>query len=954
MRKKTLLYSMAVLLLSVPIYAGNFIRQGNSVTVNVAQPATNGARQLRLEVISNKIIRVQAAPGAIAAKTKSLIIVPQTTQTSFNVSEDKTNIKITTDALTALVSKKDGRITFLDKMGKILLKESSLGKTFKPIVVEGKKGVTWRALFDENNDEALYGLGQHQAGEMNYKGKNEDLFQYNTKVSIPFIMSNHNYGLLWDTYSYCRFGQPGPYKQLNRIFNLFDKNGKVGSLTGTYVQADGKTLTRAEDSLYFEDLKQIKNLPQGFKFKGAKVVYEGSIEASRTALYRFLLYYAGYTKVYLNNKVVVPEIWRTAWNPNSHKFNINLKQGVRVPIRIEWQPDGDVSYCGLRASAPVSEAEQNKLSIWSEMSPDMDYYFIAGNNMDDVISGYRQLTGKAQVMPKWALGYWQSRERYKSTDEVLSVLKEFRTRKLPIDNIVQDWFYWKENQWGSHQFDPARYPDPQLMLDSIHAMHGKFMISCWPKFYINTDNYKELDSHGWMYHQAVKDSIRDWVGKGYVGSFYDAYSDGARKMFWRQMNDNLYSKFNHSIDAWWMDASEPNVKDCTDMPYRKALCGPTALGPSTEYFNAYALENAEAIYNGQRSVMPNKRVFLLTRSGFAGLQRYSTATWSGDISTRWEDMRTQITAGLNFSMSGVPFWGMDIGGFTTEDRYVAAQQNFDKTGVENEDLKEWRELNARWNQYGAFAPLYRTHGQWPFREPWNLAPETHPCYKSIAYYSKLRYNMMPYLYSMTGWVHFKDYTMMRGMIMDFEKDSKVYNLTDQYMFGPAFMVCPVAYYKMRNRNVYFPSDCGWYDFYTGKYMAGGQTVNVDAPYERIPLFVRAGSIIPFGPDMQYSDEKKPELINLYIYEGADGNFQLYEDEGTNYDYEKGQCATIDFSFNNSTKTLTISDRHGNFDGMLKNRRFNVVLVSKANAQGFDMNAKGKMVDYAGSKVIVQL
>ncbi len=954
MRKKTLLYSMAVLLLSVPIYAGNFIRQGNSVTVNVAQPATNGARQLRLEVISNKIIRVQAAPAAIAAKTKSLIIVPQTAQTSFAVSEDKTNIKIATDALTALVSKKDGRITFLDKMGKILLKESSLGKTFKPIVVEGKKGVTWRALFDENNDEALYGLGQHQAGEMNYKGKNEDLFQYNTKVSIPFIMSNRNYGLLWDTYSYCRFGQPEPYKQLNRIFKLFDKNGKVGSLTGTYVQADGKTLTRAEDSLYFEDLKQIKNLPQGLKFKGAKVVYEGSIEASRTALYRFLLYYAGYTKVYLNNKVVVPEIWRTAWNPNSHKFNINLKQGVRVPIRIEWQPDGDVSYCGLRASAPVSEAEQNKLSIWSEMSPDMDYYFIAGNNMDDVISGYRQLTGKAQVMPKWALGYWQSRERYKSTDEVLSVLKEFRTRKLPIDNIVQDWFYWKENQWGSHQFDPARYPDPQLMLDSIHAMHGKFMISCWPKFYINTDNYKELDSHGWMYHQAVKDSIRDWVGKGYVGSFYDAYSDGARKMFWRQMNDNLYSKFNHSIDAWWMDASEPNVKDCTDMPYRKALCGPTALGPSTEYFNAYALENAEAIYNGQRSVMPNKRVFLLTRSGFAGLQRYSTATWSGDISTRWEDMRTQITAGLNFSMSGVPFWGMDIGGFTTEDRYVAAQQNFDKTGVENEDLKEWRELNARWNQYGAFAPLYRTHGQWPFREPWNLAPETHPCYKSIAYYSKLRYNMMPYLYSMTGWVHFKDYTMMRGMIMDFEKDSKVYNLTDQYMFGPAFMVCPVAYYKMRNRNVYFPAACGWYDFYTGKYMAGGQTVNVDAPYERIPLFVRAGSIIPFGPDMQYSDEKKPELINLYIYEGADGNFQLYEDEGTNYDYEKGQCATIDFSFNNATKTLTFGDRHGNFDGMLKNRRFNVVLVGKNNAQGFDMNAKGKMVDYAGSKVIVQL
>jgi Alpha-glucosidases, family 31 of glycosyl hydrolases len=485
-------------------------------------------------------------------------------------------------------------------------------------------------------------------------------------------------------------------------------------------------------------------------------------------------------------------------------------------------------------------------------------------------------------------------------------------------------------------------------------MHGRFMISCWPKFYVTTGNYKELDSHGWMYHQAVKDSIRDWVGRGYLGSFYDAYASGARKMFWRQMDDNLYSKYNHGIDAWWMDASEPNIKDCTDMPYRKALCGPTALGPSTEYFNAYALENAEAIYDGQRSVMPNKRVFLLTRSGFAGLQRYSTATWSGDIATRWEDMRAQITAGLNFSMSGIPFWGMDIGGFCVEDRYVAAQQNFDKTGEENSDLAEWRELNARWNEYGTFVPLYRTHGQWPLREVWNLAPASHPCYKSITYYSKLRYNLMPYLYSMTGWVHFKDYTMMRGMIMDFERDSNVYNLTDQYMFGPALMVCPVGHYKMRSRDVYFPAACGWYDFYSGKYFDGGQTLKVDAPYEKIPLFVRSGSIIPFGPDLQYSDEKKPELITLFVYEGANGDFQLYEDEGANYNYEKGKYATIDFSYNDATKTFIIGDRKGSFDGMLNNRRFNVITVSRDNSQPFDLNAKGKLVTYSGKKLIVRL
>ena len=285
-----------------------------------------------------------------------------------------------------------------------------------------------------------------------------------------------------------------------------------------------------------------------------------------------------------------------------------------------------------------------------------------------------------------------------------------------------------------------------------------------------------------MYQQSVKDGLVDWIGKGYHYSFYDAYSPDARKLFWKQMYNKLYPL---GIDAWWMDASEPNVRDCTDMDYRKALCGPTALGSSTEYFNAYALMNAEAIYDGQRGVGNNKRVFLLTRSGFAGLQRYSTATWSGDIATRWEDMKAQISAGLNFAVSGIPYWTMDIGGFCVEDRYVAAQQEYDKNKTENNDLKEWRELNTRWYQFGAFAPLYRAHGQFPLREIWNIAPETHPAYKSIAYYTKLRYRLMPYIYSLAGRVYFKDYTIMRPLVMDFEGDATVNNISDQFMFGPA-------------------------------------------------------------------------------------------------------------------------------------------------------------------------
>ena len=684
------------------------------------------------------------------------------------------------------------------------------------------------------------------------------------------------------------------------------------------------------------------------------MVYEGYVEAPTNSFYQFILYYAGYMKIYIDGKLVVPERWRTAWNPNSYKFETAIPKGKKTPIRIEWQPDGDVSYCGLRVAAPRSEAEKNQLSIWSEMSPDMDYYFIAGKNMDEVISGYRTLTGKAPVYPKWVLGFWQSRERYQSSKDIEENMKKFRDLKIPVDNIVQDWNYWKLDSWGSHEFEAARYPNPQAMLDSVHALHGRFMISVWPKFYDTVKNYKELDAKGWMYHQAIKDDIHDWLG--FRGSFYDAYDAGARKMFWRQMDENLYTKYKFGIDAWWMDASEPNVRDCTPMWYRKALSGPTALGTSTEYFNAYSIVNADAIYNGQRSVNPNQRVFLLTRSGFAGEQRYSTATWSGDIATRWEDMRAQMTAGLNYSMAGLPFWGMDQGGFCVENRYVAAQQEFDKTGKENADLKEWRELQARWNQFGCFVPLYRAHGQWPLREVWNIAPADHPAYKTIVAYDKLRYRLMPYLYSMAGMVHLKDYTMMRGLVMDFNGDENVLDIKDQWMFGSALMACPVGEYQKYSREVYLPKQKGWYDFYTGEYHAGGQTIVADAPYDKIPVFIPEGAILPIGPEMQWSDEKKPELIDLYVYAGKDGSYTLYEDEGTNYNYEKGKYAVIDFKYDDARKQVTIGARKGSFDGMLQKRRFNIILVDQKKQQGVNLakSPKGKVVKYAGQAMTVKL
>ena len=988
---------VSALMIASTVMAADVQTNGNNVTI---RPDGGQAKVIKLEVMNDNIIRVRAtSKEALPVKPASLMIVPQVAPAKgYTISDEGNQVVVKAKNVKAVVSKTTGQITFFDAKGNQLLKEAQQGKKFWDFTVperelgmktgytvpeEQKHGLSWQMKFDSPDDEAFYGLGQHQSEEFNMKGKNEDLFQYNTKVSIPFVLSNKNYGLLWDSYSYCRFGNPDDYLQLNRAFKLYDKQGREGHLTGTYVDARGKKLVRDEDSIYYEygtpeksaialktDNGGIKNFPKEINLYGANVTYEGFIEPQTihsslfTLHYQFILYYSGYVKVYIDGKEVVPERWRTAWNPNAYKFSTELQKGKRVQLRIEWRPDGGEAYCGLRVAKPRSQQEREQLSIWSEMAKDMDYYFIAGENLDQVISGYRTLTGKASLYPKWVLGFWQSRERYKTSAEIEETLAEFRKRHIPIDNIVQDWNYWPEDQWGSHQFEASRYPNPQAMLDSVHAMHGRFMISVWPKFYCNTDNYKELDAKGWMYVQSPTDDIHDWVGPGYKNGFYDAYDPGARKLFWKQMDDNLYTGLSKKsltsmVDAWWMDASEPNVRDCTPMWYRKALSGPTALGTSTEYFNAYSTVNADAIYNGQRSVWKGKlnepRVFLLTRSGFAGEQRFSTATWSGDIGTRWEDMRAQMTAGLNYSMSGIPFWGMDQGGFCVENRYVAAQQLFDRTGQENEDLKEWRELQTRWNQFGTFIPLFRSHGQWPLREIWNIAPDNHPAYKSFVYYDKLRYRLMPYLYSLAGWAHFKDYTLMRALVMDFNGDREVENIGNQWMLGPALMACPVGYYKARNRSVYFPAQCGWYNLYTGEYTEGGRHLIVEAPYEQIPVFVREGAIIPFGPEMEWSDEKPAELINLYIYAGKDGQFQLYEDEGTNYNYEKGKYATIDITYDDATRTVSFGARKGQFNGMLKNRRFNVVLITGDNPKPLNLdNPDGKMVQYAGKAISVNL
>ena len=932
-------------------------RTTDGVVVQIDKPTSGQARQVRLQVLGDCLIHVSATPERHSTDAESLVVLPQENKTDFMVEEREDSVFVRTKALTAAVSRQTGAVRFSDSSGRLLLTEAEDGRTFQPIEVEGRRAYTVQQVFQSvADDEGLYGLGQHQSDEFNYKGKNEELFQYNTKVSVPFVVSTEGYGILWDSYSFCRFGNPQPYEQLGDVFNLADKEGREGALTGTYVPAQGETLVRREDSLYFEcndraaHLQRTVNLPENFRFGGSRVTYEGELTAKADGLYHFLLYYAGYVKVYLDDVLVVPERWRAAWNPNSWKFQSQMQAGQKTRLRIEWQPDGDKSFLGLRAMAPVPEEQSRQMTWWSEMQNQMDYYFVAGTTMDKVISGYRTLTGKAPVMPKWTMGFWQSRERYKTQDELLATLGEFRRRQIPIDNIVLDWFYWREDQWGSHEFDPERFPNPKAMVDSVHANNAHLMISVWPKFYANTDHFHEFDEKGWMYRQAIRDSIRDWVGPGYIGSFYDAYSPDARRLFWNQMQEHLYPL---GIDAWWMDASEPNIADCTDFAYRQVLCGPTALGPSTQYFNTYALMNARAIYEGQRQADPDRRVFLLTRSGFAGLQRYSTATWSGDIGTRWEDMKAQISAGLNFSVSGIPFWTMDIGGFSVEGRYYAAQDEFNRTGRENDDLREWRELQARWYQFGAFCPLFRAHGQYPFREIWNIAPEQHPAYESILYYLRLRYRLMPYLYSLAGMAWYDDYTLMRPLVMDFTADREARNVGDQFLLGPSLMVAPVYEYGVRSRSVYLPEDCAWFDFYTGRIVGRGRQ-NVPAPYGRIPLFVPAGSILPVGPDVQYATEHPDAPLTLYVYTGRDAHFTLYDDDAVTNAYERNEFSTIPITWDEASATLTIGSRSGQYSGMAAHRSFRVVIVSPDNPQPFGREDGNITVDYDGRERRVEV
>src|SRR5579863_5631545 len=620
------------------------------------------------------------------------------------------DVTLATSRLKVTVNRNNGAIVYSDIEGKRLVEEAS--RTLAPEKVNGED--TYHAesfLSMYGSQEALYGLGQHQAGVWNYRGESVDLSQENTEIAVPLLVSSKGYGIFWNNTSRSRF----------------------------------------------------------------------------------------------NNRFV------------------------------------------------------HSLYISSEVADAIDYYFLYGPDFDKMIAGYRELTGAAPMYGKWAYGFWQCKNRYKSQEELLGVAHKYRELHIPVDNIVQDWFWWTTT--GEFKFN-QNYPDPKGMIDDLHRNNFHLMISIWPYFYPGSPTYNEMDKRGYFIDRTQAASFHP-LGM----ALYDATNPEAASYYWKMIDESL---FKIGADAWWMDTDEPE----TEGREENILLGhKLAIGSGDRYANLYSLIDTGTIYHGQRSETDKKRVFILSRSAFAGSQRNAVTAWSGDVLSDFESFKRQIPAGLNFELSGIPYWTTDIGGFI----------------MGNPTDPVYRELFVRWFEYGTFCPIFRVHGTrtTDANEIWSYGPEAQAI---LTKFDKLRYRMMPYIYSVAWKTTSESYTLMRPLAMDFRLDARAQNVGDQFMFGPAILVNPVTEPHATARHLYLPK-AKWYDFWTGSEAEGGRAVDSPAPLARIPLFVRAGSIIPMGPDIQYSNEKPADPIELRVYRGANGNFTLYEDEGDSYRYENGAYAT---------------------------------------------------------------
>jgi len=758
------------------------------------------AGQLKIEPLNPQIVRVVYTRREAFRTTPSLMMLPPSPDpfTEWTVEEDDQTLRLVTSQLQVVIQKTTCAMTWLDAAGNLVVREPEQGG--KIIDPEGDQTARLDLVFAPG--EAIYGLGQHEEGILNYRGHCQYLYQHNLKVAIPQIVSTRGYAILWDT---------------------------------------------ASLSVFHDDV------------------------------------YGSY--------------------------------------------------------------------FWTECCEELDFYFIYGPEFDQIVAGFRVLTGQVPLLPRWTYGYIQSKERYVDQEELIAVVREYRARGLPLDAIVQDWQSWPGDWWGQKTLDPDRFPDPAGLVETLHELNARLMISVWPRFQNDGPNQCEMRDHGFL------------LGDGMT---YNAFDPAARTLYWRQACEGL---FRYGIDAWWCDASEPFEPDwygtVKPEPWRRAIINAeyakTYLDPAC--INAYSLLHAQGMYEGQRGVCEEKRVVNLTRSYFPGQQRYGTITWSGDISATWDVFAKQIAEGLNFSVTGAGYWTTDVGAF-----FVAPRDEWFWRGeYPNGHLDAgYRELYVRWFQFGAFLPIFRSHGTDTPREIWQFGEPGDPTYEALVKFLRLRYRLMPYIYSLAGLTTHRDYTMLRALPFDFRTDPATYNIADQFMFGPAFLVNPVTkpmYFAAdstvidgvpKTRPVYLPVGSDWYDFWTGQRYVGGQTICADATLDTMPLYVRSGSIVPIGPDITYADEQRNAPLDLRIYPGQSGSFALYDDEGDNYNYEQGHFAMIRLSWDETTRRLTLHDRQGNFPGMPISRVFRIVIGDSPYNHLSSEASSARTVLYEGQEISIDL
>lgn len=809
---------------------------------------------------------------------EELIYTENVPMPEYTTKETSEEITLSLKDLSVAFDKNKETLTFKDTNGCILLQEKANGRFMKSTTVQGAPAYKVEQQFISPKDEYLYGTGQFQDGYLNIRGLSRRLTQVNTQIAIPFILSNKGYGLLWNNYGLTDFNPSDQFIQL------------------TPAQDKGETLTvnATSTSGNKREVRQIN-------------AFTALLEIPEDGHYSLLLDVGQrmarkhYLSINGQNVINVNNIWL----PPTTSVIVEMQKGKH---EIEVQGD--------KRDQPVVYWRRvtDETTFRSPVAKALDYTVFAGTG-DEVISSYRELTGPTPMMPLWSLGYIHCRERYNTQQELLENAREFRQRKLPIDIIVQDWQYWGKYGWNAMQFDEERYPDPAGMVRELHNMNMRLMVSVWSKIDPDSEVGKQAMEKGYYIPGS------DWI---------DFFNPDAAAFYWSNFSERLLKSYR--IDAWWQDATEPENDDLQERRINNRQM------PGEFLRNVYPMYVSKTVYEGLRKDDPGRRAFILTRSGFSGMQRYASATWSGDVGHDWETLRRQIAGGLSQMATGLPWWTYDAGGFfRPADQYTNT---------------EFHEQFLRWLQAATFFPLLRVHGYMSQTEPWRYGKEVE---RITTKYINLRYRMLPYIYSQSAAVSFAGSTLMRPLVMDFPTDHHALEQRHEFMFGPSLLVAPITEGKVKQWNVYLPEYAeGWIDFWSGEKLNGGQSVIVDVALDKIPLFVKAGSILPLGPEKLFASEETDEALEIRIYPGADATFSIYEDEGDNYNYEKGKSATFQLTWKDAEKTLEISDRKGSFDGMKEERILNIIVVNPQKGTGTRTSAPNQTVTYSGRLMQVNL